>query len=178
MLATRLREVTLNAIDPALAMLPARMTSPEALVVLLAIGLQESRFAHRWQVIDAKQPTKKGPARGFWQFELGTKASRGGCWGVYLHQASRFWLADLCERREVKFTPHAIWSAVESDDILAAGVARLLLFTDPKRLPSIGDPAAAWELYSRRTWRPGKPHRHTWDAYHAAAVNAVMEHLR
>ncbi|MNL86831.1 hypothetical protein D3C87_2157110 [compost metagenome] len=56
--------------------------------------------------------------------------------------------------------------------MLAAGVARLLLWTDPKTLPSIGDVDAAWALYLR-TWRPGKPHPQTWPALHALAVAEV-----
>ena len=35
-------------------------------------------------------------------------------------------------------------------------------------LPGLLNPAGAWNLYIR-TWRPGKPHRHTWDAFHQQA---------
>ncbi|MFX7825112.1 hypothetical protein ABTK20_22185, partial [Acinetobacter baumannii] len=76
-----------------------------------------------------------GPARSFWQFELGTKESRGGVWGVYLHGASRPLLERLCAVLKVPFTPQAIYAAMEHNDILAAGVARLMLFTDAQRLP-------------------------------------------
>ena len=62
---------------------------------------------------------------------------------------------------------------IERDDVLACGVARLLFFTDPLRLPAVGDTASAWDLYARRTWRPGKPHRQTWDAFHAQAREQV-----
>lgn len=167
-----LRHITEAAINPALALLPAAMDSAEARVMLLAIGLQESRFEHRYQVVQGR-PGAKGPARGFWQFERGTRESRGGVWGVYLHPASRYWLSAACAARGVAFEPAAIWQAVEHDDVLAAALARLLLFTDAKRLPAVGDAAAAWDLYARRTWRPGKPHRQTWDAFHAQAVAAV-----
>jgi len=57
--------------------------------------------------------------------------------------------------------------------VLAAGVARLLLWTDPKALPAIGDADAGWSLYLR-TWRPGKPHPKTWPALYAQAM-AVVE---
>jgi len=53
-----LREVMEKAILPALAILPAKMDTPQARVMLLAIGLQESEFAHRRQM-------GNGPARGF-----------------------------------------------------------------------------------------------------------------
>ncbi|WP_202730566.1 hypothetical protein [Achromobacter xylosoxidans] len=153
-----------TAITPALALLPARMDTAEACVMLLAIGLQESRFTHRQQI--------GGPARGFWQFEKGTRASRGGVWGVFLHAASKGHLAALCKARSVACDPDAIYAALEYDDVLAAGVARLLLWTDPKALPAVGDADAGWALYLR-TWRPGKPHPKTWTALYAQAVAAV-----
>ncbi len=168
-----LESIGRTAINPALAMLPPAMDTPEARVMLLAIGLQESRFMYRFQKV-AGHPYIKGPARGFWQFELGTQASRGGVWGVFLHDASRFWLSQLCAKRNVAFRPPEIHAAIELDDVLAAGVARLLLFTDPKRLPAIDDVEGAWGLYAYRTWRPGRPHRHTWDEFHAQARGQVI----
>ncbi|WP_241049234.1 hypothetical protein [Achromobacter xylosoxidans] len=153
-----------DAITPALALLPAAMDMPAARVMLLAIGLQESRFVHRRQI--------GGPARGFWQFEKGTRASRGGVWGVYLHAASKGHLAALCKARRVACAPDAIYSALEYDDMLAAGVARLLLWTDPKALPATSDVDAGWALYLR-TWRPGRPHPRTWPALYAQATAAV-----
>lgn len=154
-----------RAINPALALLPARMDTSAARVMLLAIGLQESRFEHRRQI--------GGPARGFWQFEKGSRASRGGVWGVWLHPASKGQLAVLCKARSVACDPDAIYAALEYDDVLAAGVARLLLWTDPKALPAIGDGEAAWSLYLR-TWRPGRPHPKTWPPLYAQAMAALQ----
>lgn len=163
-----LKTIIETGINPAMALLPPAMDSKEARVMLLAIGLQESRFEFRRQL-------GNGPARGFYQFEMGTRASRGGVWGVWLHDASRYWLARLCDARGCKFEPRAIWEAIEFDDVLAAGVARLLLFTDAQRLPAIGQEAAAWNLYALRCWRPGKPHRITWSKFYSQAVNEVMK---
>lgn len=168
----RLTEIHDHAILPALALLPKQMTSPEALVMLLAIGLQESRFEHRFQVVQGK-PGAKGPARGYWQFERGTRASRGGVWGVYLHRASNEYLRLLCRARDCSFDPAAIWGQLERDDILAAGVARLLLWTDPQALPKVDDEAGAWTLYADRCWRPGKPHKKTWPLFHSTAREFV-----
>ncbi|MFY3333355.1 hypothetical protein ACOTEH_24035 [Achromobacter xylosoxidans] len=159
-----LKTIIDNAITPALALFPASMDIPAARVMLLAIGLQESRFMYRQQI--------GGPARGFWQFEKGTRATRGGVWGVYLHPASEDHLAALCKARSVACNPDSIYTALEYDDVLAAGVARLLLWTDPKALPAIGDADAGWALYLR-TWRPGKPHPKTWPALYAQAVAAL-----
>ncbi|MDE4917788.1 hypothetical protein ACUXAV_005132 [Cupriavidus metallidurans] len=154
-------EFTRLAMDPALAILPAAMDSPQARVMLISICLQESGLIHRKQM-------GNGPARGLPQFELGTRQSRGGVWGVYLHDASRFWLDKLCASRGVQFLPESIWREMETDDVLAVGVARLLLFTDPKRLPAVDDADGSWGLYLR-TWRPGKPRPDTWAGYHLQA---------
>lgn len=167
-----------GAIKPALALLPSAMDSPEAHVLLIAIALQESGLRHRWQVVDLAHPGVKGPARGLLQFEKGTAASRGGVTGVFLHPASRYWLSLLCSGCGCAFTPQAIWHALESDDVLAVGVARLLLFTDPKRLPAVDDEDGAWTLYAIRTWRPGKPHLATWAAHHRRAREFVAERAK
>jgi hypothetical protein len=160
-----LNDVIRTAIAPALAILPYQMDTGEARVMMLSIGLQESRFTMRQQM-------GGGPARGFWQCEQGTQASRGGVWGFYLHPASRYWLSVLCKARGVAFDPVSIYSALDKDDVLAAGVARLGLFTDPKRLPEIDDSVGSWNLY-QRVWRPGKPKPDAWPALHAQAVAAV-----
>ena len=153
----RLTEIYDRAIVPALALLPAKMTSPEAVVELLAIGLQESQFEHRRQVIKKKgQLVPLGPAKSFWQGER----FGGMTAGTVRHPASRYWMHHVCEARGVKFNATAIWNSIETDDILAAAAARLLLFTDPKRLPSVGDENAAWNLYLR-AWRPGAWERGT-----------------
>ncbi|OMG90710.1 hypothetical protein [Achromobacter xylosoxidans] len=47
--------IVTDAINPTLALLPAAMDTPAARVMLLAIGLQESRFVRRRQI--------GGPAR-------------------------------------------------------------------------------------------------------------------
>lgn len=155
-----------EAVEPALALLPSAMTSPEAIVAMLAIAQQESGLRSRWQIIDANRPEKMGPARGLWQFE------RGGVAGVIRHSASRYWAASLCKQRGAAFESMAVWRALEIDDVLAAGIARLLLFTDAKRLPEVGAGDACWELYAR-TWRPGRPHRATWGKNYARAIGAL-----
>ena len=155
-----LSDVIKTAINPALAILPMAMDSAKARVMLLATGLQESRFEYRRQM-------GNGPARGFWQFERG-----GGVKGVFTHHASTGHLYNLCKARGVPFDIPAIWAALETDDVLAAGVARLLYYTDPKPLPEVDDAEGSWKLYLR-TWRPGKPHPETWPGYHQQAREAM-----
>lgn len=150
----------LNSIDIAMTLLPGEMKSLEALVLMCAIGLQESRFIYRRQIVNG---TPTGPAKGFWQFERG-----GGCKGVVEHPASRYWMHKVCTNQGVSFNATGIWNAIETNDVIAAAAARLLMFTDPKYLPSVKDLNGGWNLYIR-TWRPGKPHRHTWTNFHQQA---------
>jgi len=155
----------MQAIDAALLLLPPAMDSAAARVMLLAIGLQESRLTARVQIVDGGG---QGPARGLWQFERG-----GGCAGVLRHSASRYWMHGVCAARSVRPSPAELWAALATDDVLAAAAARLLLFTDPKRLPDLGNEAGAWALY-QRVWRPGKPHPRTWRALYSQALAAVQ----
>ena len=157
-----LKNIIQTAIDPALTLLPACMKSKKAVVMMLTIGLQESRFIHRRQI--------KGPARGFWQFEKG-----GGVYGVLNHHMTRTLAADICIKRGIRSDSTSVYSKLDQDDILAAAFARLLLWTDPRSLPELGDAQAAWDLYLR-TWRPGKPHRHTWDDLYHQALKAVADY--
>ena len=68
-----------HVMPAAFSLLPPNMDSREARVMLLAIGMQESRFKHRKQI--------GGPAKGF-----PPKQGRAGCggralrtgWGRYL----------------------------------------------------------------------------------------------
>lgn len=158
-----LREIRYGPLAEALLLLPAKMTSPQAEVMLLAIGLQESRFEHRRQL-------GNGPARSFWQAEQGGGMVAGLL--RYHDDNVRDLVHGLCAVRGVAAVARDVWVAVEHDDVLAAGLARLLLFTDPSRLPALGDEDGAWQLYLR-TWRPGKPHRETWAGLYAQALEVV-----
>ena len=138
--------------------LPGRFVSDAANVMLLAIGLQESRLEFRRQF--------KGPARGLWQFE------RGGVQGVLQHNATRRYAMAVCVLRGVPYVAADVYAKLEHDDLLACAFARLLLFSDPRPLPPIGDADEAWDYYVRN-WRPGKPHPITWAAFYRQAVDAV-----
>lgn len=157
------------AIDPALALLPPWMDTPAARVMLLAIGLQESRFEHRRQLI-GNPPRPIGPAKSFWQAERGG----GMVHGVRLHAVTRALAAEVYRARGVAAYDSAIWNAIEHDDVLAAALARLLLWSDPYQLPHVGDNQGSWALYLR-TWRPGEPHAQTWPKLHAQAAAEVAQ---
>lgn len=163
------REIRNGPLAEALLLLPAKMTSPEAEVMTLAIGLKESRFEQRRQLVGSP-PKPTGPAKSFWQAEQG-----GGMVAGLLryHDARvRDVVHGLCAVRGVAPAARDVWNAIEHDDVLAAGLARLLLYTDAAKLPKLGDVEGAWQLYLR-TWRPGKPKPDTWPALYAKALEAV-----
>lgn len=151
-------------IAPALELLPAKMGSDEALVMLVAIALQESGLDSR----DQDDPLNRiGPARGLWQFE-----QRGGVRDVLTHQATQGYARQLCGSRACPATERSVFLALGGDDILAAGFARLLLWPDPDALPGIGDADGAWRYYVAN-WRPGKPRPLHWPGHYALATQAV-----
>lgn len=146
--------------------LGAKYDTPAARAMLLAIGMQESRFMHRAQV--------RGPARGFWQFENG-----GGVLGVLTHHETTIQayqtlatLRYIVPGERLKDTQVRIHNVLEHNDVLAASFARLLLWTLPDALPSRNEPVKAWGQYID-AWRPGAPHRATWDAFYAEAWERV-----
>lgn len=154
-------EIEATAIGPGLALLPTAMDSRKARVMIRSTFLQESRMKYRAQIVDGGG---KGPARGLGQFERG-----GGVKGVLTHPASKALAQSVCASRRVSADPRSVWLALETDDVLAAAFARLLLWTDPRPLPELSDTDGAWDCYVRN-WRPGKPHRKTWDEFHRLAV--------
>lgn len=147
-----------HVLPTAYALLPPSMQSPQATALLLTIALQESRCEARRQV--------DGPARGFWQFEI------GGVRGVCAHPATAepLRLATIALRESCE--PTDVYVALEHNDVLAAVCARLLLWTLPQALPPSTDPEAGWQRYVS-AWRPGKPRRSTWDSYFAQAWEAI-----
>jgi len=152
------------AIPAAYALLPPQMSSREATAMLLAIALQESKCQHRVQV--------GGPAHGFYQFERGTKASRGGITGLMLHKSSKPHLRLACETLRYTLSAPAIYEAITHNDVLATVCARLLLWTLPDALPTQAQTQKGWTQYEA-AWRPGKPHPATWANHFATAWRAV-----
>lgn len=152
-----------EVIVPSLALLPERMDSTPARVLMLAICGQEARWLHRVQI--------GGPARGLFQFERD-----GGVKGVLTHPASRDLAVAVCTERGLSngTLVQSVYDALPDDDILAACFARLLLWTDPRTLPKIGAKQEAWDYYLRN-WRPGKPHAKTWSGVYDTARGIVGE---
>lgn len=158
-----LSEIRQNILFPAFSLLPEVMNSPKAEVMLLAIGLQESRFNHRRQI--------NGPAKGFWQFE-----QYGGVRGVLVHPSTKLIAEDICAKRNCSTMLKDVYERLEYDDILAACFARLFLWTGSQDLPAIGQVEKSWDYYIR-IWRPGIPHRHTWNTLYVQAMDEVVHGL-
>lgn len=154
------RTFLVAAVLPALDLLPTNMTSAEAKAMLLAIALQETALKARRQEVysQTKKAWVDGPARSHFQFEL------GGLAGVLRHPATQPHAARFIEALGyADATPPELLDIMVYDSVLASGMARLNLWWDAQPLPQrAAGPEPAWDLYIR-TWRPGKPHRHTWD---------------
>ncbi len=140
-------------------LLPVSMNSREASAMLLAIGLQESKFEYRRQI--------RGPALSFWQAESG-----GGFRGLLsIHETRKIAREVLAVMAYGEPDP-GDFQAIEDNDILACCGARLLLWTVPQALPSEGNADEGWTQYML-SWRPGRPHRQTWNECFARAWEAV-----
>jgi hypothetical protein len=139
-----------HTMPAAMALLPAKMDTPEALAMLITIALQESALTHRTQV--------GGPARGYWQFEL-----LGGVTGVMTYYPLLETTRSVCDALGYPRSPQAIYQAIADNDVLACAFARLLLWTLPAPLPRRGEVERAWSQY-RAAWRPGRPRHETWEA--------------
>ncbi len=158
-----------NRILPdALSLLPGRMEGVAGRAQLLAIGLQESRFLSRRQLNSRGEET--GPAHGFWQFE-----KNGGVAEVLEGAVTRPILVPVFKILRYKDLDRtACYHAIIHNDVLACIFARLLLWTVPGALPGPQEAEKGWQQYLRN-WRPGKPHRETWDACFAEGWRIATE---
>lgn len=162
MTAETLYYVHREVLPTALELLPGKMDSPEARAMILAIGLQESKFKYRIQ-----QPN--GPAHGFWQFEKG-----GGVRGVLTNGATAPLIFPVLQVLAYPANEAECYVAISHNDVLATCFARLLLWSVPGALPRQNEPSKGWAQYLKG-WRPGKPHPQTWDANFAEAWRTVTE---
>jgi hypothetical protein len=126
--------------------------------LVMAIAGQETAWKERLQ--DAG-----GPARSYWQFELG-----GGVAGVFNGAGSR--VLDVCAALDVPALASTVFQAMAWNDTLACCMARLNLWLDPEALPPLTDCDGAYQYYLR-TWRPGMPRRESWNDRHATALALV-----
>ena len=157
-------EIGYKAFNQAIDIIGDNFGKPAAAVLVMAIGGQESKYLARRQLIKkGGKLVPEGPAVSFWQFE-----ENGGVRGVLQHPANETLERRLCAVQGVRYEKRAVWEAMQHDDVLGAGMARMLLAADSKRLPDVGDVEGAWDYYLR-VWRPGKPHKDTWAKAYAEA---------
>lgn len=151
----RIVEPTLQfmATSPGIA-IPA---TDAARVMVMTIAGQESRWKERRQI--------GGPARSYWQFEFGGGVSE-------LFQKTRRQLSIVCAAQDVTCDAITVFEAMAWNDTLACSMGRLLLWGDPAALPAVGDKEAGWKYYLRN-WRPGAPHRESWDGLYDQSVAAI-----
>ena len=158
-------------IEPALEFLADHGIRPsdEARQMLLTIAGQEGDWRHRRQI--------GGPARSIWQGEKG-----GGMILAVHHAVTAKAARALLEAHDIGEpdlgpwkmpTDTTIYEAMAWHDVVAAGLARLLLYTDPRALPKIGQVQYAWDYYDS-VWRPGKPHPETWPSCYEKAQQAII----
>jgi hypothetical protein len=147
------------AINPALSLLPEKMDSYDARRMLIAIAMQESRIRYRRQI--------RGPVHSYWQSER----FGGMVHGCMSHHATKEHYAELCNALDYSaFDGDQVYIAIEHNDVLAAGLARLLLWTLPQKLPMHVDDG--WSQYLE-AWRPVKPHPETWGQNWLEAEDAL-----
>ena len=146
------------AVEAAFDLLPAKLNSRERRILVAASGYQETSYLTRFQY-------NNGPARSYWQFENGRLAAING---VLNHKATKAMARSVCEARGVEPERMAVWKAMETDDVLGAAFAAMLIYTDPFAMPTTKQ--AAWTMYADRLWRPGKPHPEKWTESWAFAL--------
>jgi hypothetical protein len=135
--------------------------SDSARVLVMAIAGQESRWAARRQI--------GGPARGYWQCERG-----GAVVGVLTHPAAALKARAVLGVEDVPSDYDTVYEALAWHDRLACAFARLLLWTDPRPLPALGDHDASWDYYLRN-WRPGAPHPESWATVYDQARAVIRQ---
>ena len=140
--------------------IPHIPASTEEQVMLMAIAGQESNWTDRRQA-------HNGPASSFWQFE------RTGILGLMRDDETSKWVAVICGLSGVALQSTAIWRfmGTPEGDTFSCAMGRLLLWTDPMRLPK--NEQDAWLGYYR-LWRPGAPDRARWAVRYPEAVAAVQ----
>lgn len=79
----------------------------------------------------------------------------------------------VCRALDIPCNTLDVFEAMAWNDTLACAMARLLLWTDPAKLPAVGDKEEAWNYYLR-CWRPGLPHPETWSSLYDESLAAIV----
>lgn len=155
------RNFLLDVADPALAWLAVHAgtkSDDRARILVLTIAGQESNWA-------ARRQTPVAYARSYWQFELG-----GGVSGLF--QVTPTQLKKVCASLDIPYDRNVVFEAMAWNDRLAGSMARLLLYSDPRPLPVVGDVEGAYHYYDD-IWRPGSKRPNEWAGNYAKARAAM-----
>ena len=155
-------EIVADHILPAaLRLLPAKMDTRAARVMLLAIAGEESGYRHRLQV--------RGPARGLWQFE------RIAVVDVLSRRTSAPHAVTMCGALLYDWQdPDELFRAVPHNDVLACGLARLNLWNERSPTPPLEDAGACYAYYLK-VWRPGAQSPESWGRNLARACQLAQK---
>lgn len=137
-----------------------------AAIGLIAIAGQESGWHARRQMGVPWHPQEIG-ARGYWQFE------RYGAVRELLVGAMHRQTSKLCAALDVPTLIDDVFEAIAWHDLLACGMARLLLWSDPAPLPNVDDEQGWWGYYLR-LWCPGMPRPKDWPENFQTARRIVL----
>jgi hypothetical protein len=155
-----------------MALFGPEYNTPEAQAMMLAIGMQESDFIHRQQLVGNHRnwwESLKGPATSFWQFE------KQGIAGVLGHAKTGPLARRVLNTLGYPDDVAVIHDAIRHNDILAVAFARLLIFTHPDPLPrDESGVEEGWKQY-QWCWRPGKPKRERWPLRYARAWQIIRD---
>ena len=166
-----------QTIPAAYSLLPGQMNTREATAMMLATGLHESAFKARVQgrmrplkTLDDLNP-QAGPARGYWQFERA-----GGVAEILESPDTKDIAIPICKMFLFDPNRQAVHTALGFNDVLAAVFARLLLWRDPRPMPTPLEYNKGYSIYLRN-WRPNPDaaaaHAKDWPKNFNIAWNTV-----
>lgn len=161
-----LRDAIRPAHDALTALTGTDMGGRRAEVMSLAVAFQETNVDERIQIGDDGKPLPR-VARSWWQFER-----MGGVAELIAHRRAGPLLKVICDRLDIPFDRDTLHEAMAWNDLLAAVMARLLLWVDPDAIPDEHDTASSYAYYDRR-WRPGAKRPEDWPKSVAKAVAVV-----
>lgn len=150
-------------VPAAYALLPPSMAHPRATAMLLATGLQVSKFRDRRPL--------EGTACGFWGFEKPNVRE------VITNPHTRLTVETALRvlRYEAMIDSVAnIQQLLVDNDTLACVFARSLLLTLPTQLPRRNQRDLGWRQFAQ-AWNPADPAEFTWPHYFAEAWDRVAK---
>ena len=154
--------VLVPALNKTASFAPEMVRNRSLKVLMTAISGQEANWTERVQV-------PGGFARGLFQMQLNDIAdimANDATSGIFDLGMKAFGIKTQ--------TAEHLFNLIETPegDVLAAFLARLNLYADPKPIPPADIQQAMWEYYLA-TWRPGMENWKRWEGVYGQALSAV-----